>query len=474
MINTTSFDDGGGDAPAGDNEEWIQSSVAGIRHVIHETLNAINTGLEAVLTDSSKRGATSRIRDDVRQLRGAFLILGFGKGARLLMEAERIARSLPGRADAKETCRLLLRALHELKAYLEPLNDQLKPLADLDSVTEELRACRGVPRGQVLSLAAGDGRGAVAHGGDHAPVAGEWEIYRTRGADVQAMDAEHGMYVAQIKDRLKSVVQIMPQWWESLHEPRFPQALKESFQVIADRARALELAEVAKLALLLERLAAKIDHAMIPMAVQMMYGVIEQGVLKLGVLFLQYCRPHDPPRGEEERVKLANALADMQLLTNEVVSVDGERLFAGASPAAREPSPVHEHGGGSTAADGLDLGRLEDLLIEANLLHAQLQPRINLMKQQQRRIQSQLACLYHPQALESVLGLDSDAGVRDKDRVLSEKITAMVNANRLLARLIGECEDCLLKYRRATHDLQRVVCGGSEYPVAGAESRAPS
>ena len=293
--------------------------------------------------------------------------------------------------------------------------------------------------------------------------AGEWHEPDSEHEPVP--EQETGVYVAQIKDRLKAVVQVMPQWWEDMHDAHMLETLHHSFRIIAERARALNLGELADLAVLLERLVAKVNDDMIPMTTQMMYGVIEQGVLKLGMLFVQYCRPHDPPQGGAEQARLANALADMHLLTNEVASltpeghpsparhIHHEGLDSVAPKMRAGHDEIHQASGAVSGEGGDGLGKVEDLLIEANLLHSQLLPRINMMKHQQQHLQAQLANLRQPPGDASVgAAVDADG--------MGEKVVAMMNASQLLAKLIAEAESCLLKYRQATHEVQRAIFGG--------------
>ena len=465
MISTKSYNDQGGDSLLVDGDDWMRAGLRSVSHVIYETLSVVKTAVEIHGHAPAGQRPLQDACVHLRQLRGALAMLEFEQGAQLLMEAERIVRGLlADQTRTAEACNLLLRAIHELQATLEPPDTHLRPLLGLEAVIEELSAFLNGQQDLFHSLA--DTRSPTA------PVL-EYEVLRAGEQQGHGEEHDHvpdpdtGVYVAHLKDRLKEVVQVMPQWWENLHDAQLLDALHQSFRVIAERARSLNLTELAELAMLLERLVAKVNDDMIPMTAQMMYGVIEQGVLKLGVLFLQYCRPHDPPQGGVGRARLASALADMQLLTNEVASLSTDSRPSPVRPipheglegAAATPGP-HE----TTREDiefsgeGNGFSRVEDLLIEANLLHSQLLPRINMMKHQQQHIQTQLANLKQPAAGTMVPDHENSIP-RDEDGI-AEKVVAMMNASQLLAKLISEAEACLLKYRQATHEVQRAIFGG--------------
>lgn len=467
MISTKSYNNPDCDALFMDSDEWRRDGLHAVSHVIYETLATVKAAIECYGQTPLEPRPLQEACAQLRQLHGALSLLEFGQGAQLLMEADSIVRALlNGESRGVGACNLLLRAIHELQATLVPLDTHLRPLLGLDAVIGELRGFLS-GQGDLFLPPAEPGCGTTDLEYEVLR-AGEWHDHC--GAHDHGPEQETGVYVAQIKDRLKEVVQIMPQWWEDMHNAQVLETLHQSFRIIADRAQSLNLSELADLAALLERLVARVNDDMIPMTTQMMYGVIEQGVLKLGVLFLQYCRPHDPPQGGAERARLASALADMQLLTNEVTSlasdahpplvptVRREGLHqAGAQVPAAPVDTLLE--GGAAFGNGSDgFEKVEDLLIEANLLHSQLLPRINMMKHQQQHIQAQLANLQYPAGNgPSPDGLYNAS--RDDDAI-AEKVVAMMNASQLLAKLISEAEACLLKYRQATHEVQRAIFGG--------------
>ncbi len=467
MISTKSHSDAGGDPLLPEGDDWLRAGLRSASHVIYETLTAVKAAVETYRQAPAEQPPLQEACVHLRQLHGALVMLEFDQGAQLITESEYIVRGLlQGDERIAEACNLLLRAIHELQATLEPLDTHLRPLLGLEAVIEELSDFVSGQRDLFYPLT--DPRSPVPEL--------EFEVLRAGerhgqvGEHGQVPDAETGEYVAQIKDRLKEVVQVMPQWWEDLHDAQLLDSLRQSFHVIADRARSLNLAELADLAELLERLVAKVNDDMISMTSQMMYGVIEQGVLKLGVLFLQYCRPHDPPQGGAERARLASALADMQLLTNEVASLASDTRLASAHPIHHEGLELRDSaisvgaertagGDGGASWDEVDgFNKVEDLLIEANLLHSQLLPRINMMKHQQQHIQTQLAYLQRS-AGDAPAPVNQTADALGEDGI-AEKVVAMMNANQLLAKLISEAEACLLKYRQATHEVQRVIFGG--------------
>lgn len=451
-----------------DADDCFSDEMRAVGHVIYETLAAVKAAVEAYGHAPLEQRPLQEICVHLRQLHGALAMLEFEQGAQLLKEAETVVRTLlDGDDRGAEACNLLLRAIHELQATLVPPDTHLRPLLGLDAVIEELR---GFLSGQGDLFLPLDDAPAGTHDLEYEVLrAGEWH---EPGGEYEAdPEQETGVYVAQIKDRLKEVVQVMPQWWEDMHDVQVLDTLHQSFRVIAERARSLELGELADLAVLLERLVAKVNDDMIPVTTQMMYGVIEQGVLKLGVLFLQYCRPHDPPQDGAGQARLANALADMHLLTNEVASLaadghpsavrhihhEGLDTADAAAPAGPDAAPRKDETG-----HGDGFGRVEDLLIEANLLHSQLLPRINMMKHQQQHIQSQLAKLRRPADNGPAPDAQPDAAVDDDG--VTDKVAAMMNSSQLLAKLISEAESCLLKYRQATHEVQRAIFGGASQP----------
>ena len=465
MISTKSYSDADVNLLLPEGDDWMRAGLRSASHVVYETLTTVKATVEAYKQAPVEQRPLQEACVHLRQLRGALAMLEFDQGAQLVAESEYIVRGLlQGEERIAEACNLLLRAIHELQATLEPLDTHLRPLLGLEAVIDELSNFVSGQRDLFHPLS------------DPRPPAPELEFEVLRAGERHGQggehghvpDAETGEYVAQIKDRLKEVVQVMPQWWEDLRDARLLDSLRRSFHVIADRARSLNLTELADLAELLERLVAKVNEDMISMTSQMMYGVIEQGVLKLGMLFLRYCRPHDPPQGGVERARLAGALADMQLLTNEVASLasdsrltstrhihhEGLEMRDSMTSAGADGVVWGNSGASRDEADGFN--KVEDLLIEANLLHSQLLPRINMMKHQQQHIQTQLANL---QRSAGDAPAPESADARSEDGI-AEKVVAMMNANQLLAKLISEAEACLLKYRQATHEVQRVIFSG--------------
>jgi hypothetical protein len=465
LTATTSYSDEGKDGAPLDRESWISSGLNGVTRAICETLTAVKAMFETFLRTSTDPQPLREARVYLRQLRGALAMLEFKHGVHLLAAAERISEvMLRGEGHAGEACKLVLRAMNELRANIEPLNSRFRPLLNLEAVTVDLNTF--ISGQQDLFRPLITPPLPVDDTASDMPRAGEWQPRSDPDESEYGPDSETGMYVAQIKDRLKDIVQVMPQWWADLRNPAHLDRLHDSFRFVADRSRLLDLSELVELAVLLERLVAKVNADTIPMTAQMMYGVIEQGVLKLGVLFLQYCRPHDPPVGGAERAKLASVLADMQLLSNEAASavapyppLNGPVVVHRESEREGFPASSGQESATSGAdrrpsGDGDGFERLEDLLIEANLLHSQLLPRINLMRHQQQLMQTQLAYMQGADAVP-----DPRTATEDADAAWREKLSGIVNACQFLAKLISESEACLLKYRQATHEVQRAIFG---------------
>jgi hypothetical protein len=400
----------------------------------------------------------------------------------LALSGQAARRLLEGKDDGVvPACRLLLRTMHEIGMYFDSGHDM-----DMTALADEMEAFLDG------ADAAGQGQTVSARTSDELAGGGYCKTYSADGAALEGeLEAEGGFAtatggnVAHIKEHLRVIVQVMPQWNERQHDIQLIESLITSFRAISESAQELNLTELAQMALMLERLLAKINDEMMPMTVQMMYGVVEQGVLKLGVLFLQFCQPHDSTHLEGVRAKLASAVGDMRLLANEVDST-----VVGAVEACGEnrvidldnASVAHRHGteGNHAAAAGPHrFESVEDLMIEANLLHQHLLPRIERMKQQQRHLESQLVSLKE-QVGSSAEGPEPFAPLHDGasrirvDRAsllrsrgdefvdpgrLSEHVNTLLGANRSLAELIDECEQCLTRYRRAGYEMQQAMLG---------------
>lgn len=478
MINTTSCRDrevGG----AAWRMAWEQTCIETVDHLILEMLDRLIANLEAYAQNGPDGRLLWGSLEDVRQLRGAMSMMAFEQGARLLAAAEELIHAaLDDRGAAPGAPRALRSALSALRARLVPeVGAGTTP--DLAYATEALRSClipgNAAPGAGVSSRdpAGDDDAEAEAH------YVGEWMPgAQVEPDDRRAATPETGRCIAQIKANLKTVADVMPRWWEDLRDERCLETLNRSFAVIAEHAETLHLAEIAKLAELLERLVAKVNDEMISSTLQMMYGVIEQGVLKLGILFLQYCRPQGAPDDSAARQQLEKALAGMRLLSSRVGATmpeDGLRARAGAVPPARQLTldGASAERPGEWAVDAYGHRRLEDLFVEANLLHSQLMPRMQMMRQQQRELQRELAGLQGLTDTEVTTSDGEWTWHTDESPELSEKVASMRNANRLLAKLITECEACLQNYRRATHELQGTILGGLSEALSHPPFSAP-
>ncbi len=435
----------------------------GVERVVFETLDQVSESLEAYVQTPHDRRLLTASFEDLRQLRGALSMMAFDKGARLLAQAERLAGALlEDRGVTRDAPRTLWQAVRHLREYLAPADEAPGASRDLEDVTEALEACCAAADIRAEAPAPAD-EDEAHHVGEWVPGGHTWRDDRGPGAA-----HETGMSIAQIKSNLKSVVQIMPQWWEDLRDERHLEALNHAFAVIAERAETLNLSEVAKLATLLEQLVARVNDDMISVTVEMMYGVIEQGVLKLGILFLQHCRPHGSAQDSAAREKLEKALAGMQLLTHQVDSVAPQggprQALRGAleeTPAAQlEFDGADEGQPGGWGVGGFGHRRLEDLFVEANLLHSQLTPRLQMMRRQHGELKRELSRLQGVDGAEPAAGEGEWTWHRDEPAGLSDGIAAMTKASDLLAKLITDCEECLEKSRRATHELQDAILGG--------------
>ncbi|HKJ22864.1 MAG TPA: hypothetical protein VKA13_07225 [Gammaproteobacteria bacterium] len=444
--------------------DWERTCMEGVERVVLETLDQVSESLEAYVTPPHDRRLLTASFEDLRQLRGALSMMAFDKGARLLAQAERLAGALlEDRGVTRDAPRTLWQAVRQLREYLAPADEAPGASRDLAHVTQALEACCAAADIRAEAPAPAD-EDEAHHVGEWVPGGHTWRDDRGSGAA-----HETGMSIAQIKSNLKSVVQIMPQWWEDLRDERHLEALNHAFAVIAERAETLNLSEIAKLAALLERLVARVNDDMISVTVEMMYGVIEQGVLKLGILFLQHCRPNGSPQDSAAREKLEKALAGMQLLTHQVDSVAPQGAPRQALRGALEETPAaqfeldgaDEGQPGGWGVGGFGHRRLEDLFVEANLLHSQLTPRLQMMRRQHGELKRELSRLQGVDgAEEAAAGEGEWTWHRDEPAGLFDRIAAMTKANDLLAKLIADCEECLDKSRRATHELQDAILGG--------------
>lgn len=461
MINTTSCRDreAGG---AVWRMDWEQTCIETVEHLILETLDRLIASLEACARDGLDGPLLCTALEDVRQLRGAMAMMAFDRGARLLAAAEELVHGMLDDRDAAPGApRALLGALSALQSCLaaEP---GAGTAPDLACATEALQACLASG-----TAAAGVSTGEPAGNDDsEAHCVGEWMPgAQVEPDDREAVTSETGQCIARIKSSLKTVADVMPHWWEDLRDEQYLETLNRSFAVIAERAGTLHLSEIAKLAALLERLVARVNDDMISSTLQMMYGVIEQGVLKLGILFLQYCRPQGSADDSTARQKLEKALAGMKLLSSRVGAAmpeDGPRAQTGTVPPPRQLTldGAGAERPGEWQVDAFGGRRLEDLFVEANLLHSQLMPRMQMMRRHQRELQRELAGLQRLAATEVTTSDGESTWHMGGSPELSEKVASMRDANRLLANLITECEACLKNYRRATHELRGTILGG--------------